>query len=143
VAGKWVARHYLGDEAYSIENIAVADDFSDADGVAILNYRQAQDMARVRMVRRAHNAAGKTGPLLVADAMDDYFAWLENEGRSEAAIADARHRDAAFIRPKLGDKEAEALTADDFRSWRDSLMKSAPRLRTKPGEKQKLPAACR
>src|SRR4051812_45814109 len=53
--------------------IGTADDFSDADGVAILDYRQ----ARARMVQRAHATAGKQGPLTVADAMDGYLAFLD------------------------------------------------------------------
>jgi hypothetical protein len=47
-AGKWVLRHYVG---------ALADDFSDADGVAVLNFKQAQDAARAYMVQRAHQRA--------------------------------------------------------------------------------------
>src|SRR5437868_6219522 len=69
-AGKWVARHYVGDEAYQVETIATADDYSDADGVAILSFAQAQTLARSRMVERAHKAAGKTKPLTVADAIE-------------------------------------------------------------------------
>src|SRR5262249_8517063 len=51
-AGKWVARHYQ-DGAYKVEVIAVADDFSDSDGIAFLDYRQALKKARERMVARA------------------------------------------------------------------------------------------
>ncbi len=137
VAGKWVVRCYLEKErTYAVETIAAADDFSDADGIAILNFRQAQDQARERSVERAREAAGK-GPYTVADAMDGYLAWLESEGRAEAAVADARYRDAAFIRPKLGDREVSSLTAKDLRHWRDGVTKALPRIRTKPGEKQK------
>ena len=49
-AGKWLARHYVGEQKYELETIGTADDFSDADGVAILNYGQAQSLARQRMV---------------------------------------------------------------------------------------------
>lgn len=119
-----------------METIAAADDFSDADGVAILSFRQAQDQARERSVQLAREAAGK-GPFTVTDAIDGYIAWLESEGRSEAALADARYRVKAFIGPKLGDREVSSLTAKDFRHWRDGVMKALPRVRTKPGEKQK------
>jgi integrase len=132
-----LARHYLGKQAYEVEKIGTADDLPDADGVAILNYWQAQAKARERMVSRAHAAAGKTGPLTIADAMDSYLKFLESEGRSDAAIADTRYRDQAFIRPKLGQMEVGSLTADILRNWRDALVESAPRLRTKRGEKQK------
>src|SRR4029077_2538692 len=61
-AGKWVLRQYVGDEAYDVETIATVDDFSDSDGVAILDFRQAQAVARERMVQRARTGAGKSGP---------------------------------------------------------------------------------
>ena len=48
--GRWLARHYVGKQSYELETIGTADDFSDADGVAILNYGQAQVLARKRMV---------------------------------------------------------------------------------------------
>src|SRR5258708_25166289 len=77
VAGSWCSRIYLGDGNYEVEAIGVADDYSDADGVAILDYWQAQSIARDRMVKRAHEAAGKTiGPFTVAMAMDDYISYL-------------------------------------------------------------------
>lgn len=136
-AGTWLARHYLGKQAYEVERIGTADDRSDADGEAILDYWQAQAKARERMVSRAHAAVGKTGPLTVVDVMDSYLKFLESEGRSEAAIADTQYRDRAFIRPKLGHLEVGSLTADALRIWRNALSKSAPRLRTKRGEKQK------
>ena len=61
--GKWIARHYIGDQAYQLETIATADDYSDADGIVVLNYRQALAKARERMVARAHHAAGKRPPI--------------------------------------------------------------------------------
>jgi integrase len=69
--------------------------------------------------------------------MDAYLEYLEGEGRSAAAVHDARYRDRAFIRPKLGDLEVASLTADKLRQWRDALAKAPPRLRTKAGDKQK------
>src|SRR5262245_62108626 len=65
VAGTWVARHYIGGQCYVIEKIGIADDFSDADGIVILSFAQAQDKARARMVKRVHEANGVTGPLTV------------------------------------------------------------------------------
>ena len=70
---------------------------SDADGVAVLDYWQAQEKARNRMVQRAHAAAGKTGPYTVADAMDAYLRFLGDDGRGAYTVRDARYRDKAFI----------------------------------------------
>jgi integrase len=138
-AGKWVVRHYTGGQAYSIEVIATADDFSDADGVAILSYKQAIEKARERMVDRAHVEVGedrRKGPLTVGDVMEDYIAFLEANRRT---AADARWCDRAFIRPKLG--HVEVVDAPSFtnqlRRWLTDLVKHPPRLRTRAGEKQK------
>jgi integrase len=135
-AGKWVVRHYAGAEAYRVETIATADDFSDADGVAILNFKQAQDDARKRMVARAKAAAGETGPYTVGHALDAYLKFLETDGRSKAAIKDACYRIEAFIRPALGNAEVASLRAERLRQWRDELSEAPRRVRTKTGEKQ-------
>jgi integrase len=134
-AGTWWMRHYLGEREYDVEAVGIADDLSDADGVAILDYWKAQTKARERMVGRAHAAAGKTGPFTVADAMDAYLEFLDNNRKSGS---DARYRDRAFIRPKLGELEAVALTAERLRKWHAGLSKEAPRLRTKKGKAQKF-----
>ena len=63
--GKWVMRWYVGDAAYQVETIATVDDSADADGVAILDFRQAQALVRQRYVERARVAQGlpaKDGP---------------------------------------------------------------------------------
>jgi integrase len=138
--GTWLARRYNGGGKYAVENLRtpdgaliIADDYSEADGHSVLSFGQAQERAKAR-----RRAAGKhSGPYKVADAMDAYLAWLESEGRSNAAVADARYRDRAFIRSKLGELEVASLTADKLRQWRDALAKAAPRLRTRAGEKQK------
>jgi integrase len=133
-AGTWWARHYVGHQAYEVASIGAADDLSDADGVAILDYWQAQTKAREAMVSRAHKTAGKTGPLTVAQVMKDYLDFLATERKSEP---DARNRYEAFIKPAFGDVEVNALTAEQITAWRNALAKKAPRIRTKTGEPQK------
>jgi integrase len=134
-AGKWLARHYIGDEKYEIEVIAVADDFGDPDGVAILSFHQAQTLARTRMVARAHAAAGKTKPLTVADAMTAYLEFLESNRKSAPF---SKYASDAFILPELGSMEVGALTADQLRKWHLKLAKTAARIRTKDGKKQRF-----
>jgi integrase len=135
-AGKWLARHYIGG-AYELETLAIADDFSDGDGVAVLSYRQAQAKARERMVARAHHGAGKHGPLTVGDAMDEYLSFLDHNRKSGA---DARYRDRALIRPTLGKIEVAKLKADDLRKWLVGIAKTPARLRTRKGLKQQYAA---
>jgi integrase len=132
-AGKWIARHYIGGQAYQVEVIGIADDFSDADGVRILSYRDAQTLARERATARAHHAAGKHGPLTVADAMDEYLHFLEDNRKSSA---DAGYRDRALIRPVLGNLEVAEVTADRLRKWMTAMAKTPARLRTCAGSKQ-------
>jgi integrase len=133
VAGTWVARHYHGGGSYLVEKIGTADDFSDADGIAILDFAQAQDKARARMVRRAHDAAGKSGPLTVQAAVESYLEFLE--GNRKSAV-DARHRAKAHIYPTIGSVEVATLTTELLRKWHVGLAKAPPRARTKPGKAQ-------
>src|SRR5215469_53005 len=44
--GVWVVRRYLGNQDYHLETIAEADDVLDANGVEVLDFWQAQDVAR-------------------------------------------------------------------------------------------------
>jgi integrase len=133
--GKWVARHYVGDHHYENETLAIADDYSDADGVAVLNFHEAQVLARSRMVDRAHSAAGKTKPLTVSDAIESYIDFLETNRKSGR---EARYAANAFILPALGKVEIGALTTDQIRSWHAKVAKAPARIRTKPGQKQKF-----
>ena len=134
-AGKWVLRHYVGAQSYAVATIGAADDFSDADGVAVLNFKQAQDAARVQMVQRAHDAAGiAAGPLTVRTAVASYLEYLEAHGKT---AGDVRQRAAAHIDPVLGDIEVVSLTADMLRKWHLTLAKTPARLRTERGKTQR------
>src|SRR5262249_16980604 len=136
-AGTWVARHYIGEQHYEIERIGAADDNSDPDGVAVLDFWQAQEAARKAMVERTHLAHGKYGPITVGDAMDEYIAYLDHNKKSGA---DARYRDRALIRPALGDVEVAKLTADHLRKWMTQMARTPARLRTREGLKQQYAA---
>lgn len=135
-AGKWLARHYVGGQAYEVETIATADDFSDPDGVAILSFAQAQTLARSRMVERAHKVAGKTKPLTVKDAIDAYVTYLQ--GKRSRSGSEARYAADAFILPTLGAVEINALSPAQLRTWHANVAKMPARIRTKKGEKQQF-----
>jgi integrase len=129
VAGKWVARHYVGAQAYIVETIATADDTANADGVKTLNFAQAQAKAREHMVKRARDA-NDSGPLTVKAAIEAYLAV------DRKSNADARCRAEALILPTLGDILVESLTPDILRHWHASHAKTPPRVRTKAGHAQ-------
>lgn len=133
--GKWVARYYLGDQGYKVETIALADDASDADGVTILSFRQAQALVRQRHAERlAAPAKANAGPYTVQNAVDDYLAY--KEAARSRSVQDSRYRAEAFILPKLGAIEVSALKTDDLRGWLTDVAATQPRLRTKAGNEQ-------
>jgi len=131
-SGAWVCRIYTGDQAYKVERIGIADDFSDADGSAVLSWKQAQDIARTKLTGQATKSTG--GPLTVRQAVERYIEFLE---RSRKSAADARYRAESAIYEPLGDIEASKLTTKRIRDWLDDIAKARPRLRTRKGEAQK------
>jgi integrase len=134
--GTWIARRYTGGGKYRVENLRaadasdaliVADDYTDADGVNVLSFAQAQTAARSARHRP------RKGPYTVADAIADYLDAKHSDGRD---ISDSRSRANAHILPALGDTEAAALTAEHLRKWHRALANAAPRRRTRAGEPQ-------
>jgi integrase len=130
-AGKLLARIYVGNGAYCLHMLGIADDLSDADGKVILNFKQGQAAARKLLVERA----GGVGT--VADAVDAYIRFLEADGRSPQAIQRARYNDLAFIRPALGSTKLAALTTEQLNRWCADLAKRPARIRTKAGAPQR------
>jgi len=131
-AGRWVARLYIGDRNYVVVTIATADDLSTANGVDVLDFRQAQEEARRRRDGRA-NAIGAGGPYTVADAMSDYIKALEARGRR---TADTGYRANSMILPDLGALPVINLTTERLRRWVVDLASKPPRKRTAPGAPQ-------
>ena len=127
-AGTWWMRIYLGAQKYRFEPIGTADDLSDADGVAILDFWQAQTK-----VREAPRRATTKGPLTVADVIDDYIEYLEAHKKS---AIDVRRRMAAHVLPVLGDIECSALTAERVHRWHLALARQPAMLRTARGAKR-------
>ncbi|TQF28779.1 integrase [Bradyrhizobium sp. UNPA324] len=134
-AGNWVVRSYVGDQKYEVETIGPADDLSDADGVKILSFSQAQAKARELMVDRAHKAAGKSGPLTVKAAVDAYIEFLEAKRKSAKF---SRYAADAFILPVLGETEVKDLTKEKIEKWHHDLAKAGARIRVKKGDEQRF-----
>jgi integrase len=134
-AGRWVVRAYAGAQSYRVQTIGTADDVADADGVAVLNFSQAQAMARQRRAELSREAAGlspSTGPYTVADAIDEYLAWMQQHRRSARG---ARWAAEAFILPKLGRTECAKLFAAIVRKWHADIAATAPRVRSRRDDK--------
>ena len=105
--GRWVVRYYIGEQSYELETIATADDLSAANGVDVLDFRQAQQEARKRRDARVRTAAG-VGPFTVADAVAHYIEALAAKGRK---TWDTEFRANRMIVPSLGDRPGRR--ADD------------------------------
>jgi integrase len=137
--GKWVMRRYVGDGAYKVETIGISDDKADAgDGEVVLDFRQAQALARKLHVEHTRVAKGlpvKDGPYTVRTCIQEYLAFLEANRKS---AKDARYRAEALIHPTLGDIPCADLTTGMLRKWLETSASSAPRLRTRKGEEQKF-----
>jgi integrase len=140
--GTWLVRRYVGHDSYTVRNLATADghpvfadDHEQPNGVTVLDFGQAQDATRTK--KNAVTGAKNIGAHTVADALDDYFSFLKSDGRSDHAIRDARYRSDALILPKLGTVKTAALTSERLRRWRDELVGTPARLRTRNGDKQK------
>jgi integrase len=133
IGGRWVVRWYVGDRDYKTETVANADDVTDADGVAILNFAQAQGVAREIRARAARIAAGMpidVGPYTVNQCIAEYLTWMEQNRKS---AKDARYRAEALIIPKLGAIECEKLRAGELRGWLQEVAKTPARIRGKKG----------
>ena len=128
--GKGVVRTLTGDDKYRVETFGLADDISDADGVRVLDWKQAQAWARERCAEYARAAAGfePEGPYTVADAVRDYL--VDYEGRGGRSLPDMRSRTQGHILPRLGQVEVKSLTANTIREWHRSLAKEPPRVRS-------------
>jgi integrase len=112
--GTWTSRVYIAGK-YISERVGSADDLADADGIAVLNFSQAQDEARKRMVRHHHGVAnGIGGPLTVRSALDLYFESLEQNGRDASW---ARGVAGNHILVELGDVEVGSLKPEHLRAW--------------------------
>ncbi len=132
--GRWVVRYYVGEQSYAVETIATADDFSQANGLDVLSFREAQAEARKRRDARVRSVAGK-GPFTVADAIRQYIEGLEHKGRK---IVDTQYRANAMILPSLGGIVVDELTTETIRSWVRKLVSAPPRARTGKGKAQRF-----
>jgi integrase len=131
--GTWLAR--LIDKAGRRETaLSPADDVLEPDGVRILDYSQAQ--AKARKWHASLSETSSTGPYTVDQCLDHYLA--EYSRRGGKALSRVEGSVNAFIRPRLGKYEVDALTATIVRQWLGGLAEASPRLRTRGGQQQKV-----
>ncbi len=132
---KWVARHRppgRKEGGYNKTTLGEVDDSSDADGVKILDFRQAQDQARV-WLRTVEGGVAIKAAYTVGDALDDYLAAFTKKD-----LANTRRRAEQFIRPALGCVKLSRLTSAQVRGFLNERAATPARLRTRKGEEQRL-----
>ena len=92
---------------YAEHRIGTTDDLQDADGVAVLDYGQAQKAARAwwrAELRREEGHDTRTGPFTVADAIADYLKAFERRGGKSVYDTAKGRRD--HILPALGHRRS-------------------------------------
>lgn len=118
-AGVWVARRYLGDEKYVTETIGEADDLADANGDTVLNFEQAQKLARKwSSDLDEKDRVAALGPVItvrgaVKEYMDERPTALDARGKLRHVLASA-----------LAEKPLAELKIDDLKNWRASVFKN-------------------
>jgi integrase len=123
--GAWVVRRYIGNQQYAVETFAIADDREDANGTTVLDFWQAQEVARGLRPR-------KIGAYTVREAV---AAYIEHLGAKPSAY-DAKLRLDAFALPAFGNKAVAELEASEIRKWHRGIAKTPARKRTKNGHEQ-------
>ena len=115
--GTWLARRRLADGGYAEHRISTTDDLQDADGIAVLDYGQAQKVARAWWradLRREEGHDTRTGPFTVADAMADYLTAFERRGGK--SVYATRRAAETHVLPALGATLVAKLTAKRSRT---------------------------
>jgi integrase len=135
--GTWLARRRPEAGGYAEHKIGTSDDLQDADGVAVLDYAQAQRAARQwwRAERRREEGHDtRTGPCTVADAIADYLKAIERRGGK--SVYHARRVAETHVLPALGTLQVAKLTTRRIEEWHHGLAEKPALVRSKPGRKQ-------
>ena len=134
--GTWLARRRPDGGRYVEHRIGTSDDFQDAEGVAVLNYGQAQRAARDwwrAEQRREEGHDTRTGPFTVADAIADYLKALERRGGK--SVRETERKAHTHVLPMLGSLQVAKLTAKRIEDWHHGLAEKPALSRSKPGRK--------
>lgn len=138
--GSWLARYRPKGGNYTKTTLGHADDVEDANGGTVLDFKQAQDKARVwfKELEAATNGGYALADLkayTVADALAAYLKHCQQRGGK--STKDAEIRANALILPPLGDRPLFQLTTQQIRDWLADLAEKPARLRTLPGQQQR------
>ena len=116
--GSWVAKVSDGHGAYWTKAFAEADDFDASDGNNILDFYEAQTVAKTLARRQPSDVGDDSRPATVAEALDTYEADLKARGGS---VYNARHP-RSHLTSVLKSKPVLLLVAKELNQWRNSLL---------------------
>jgi integrase len=127
-----IGRRYRGGGSYATVALGLADDLTDADGIRVFDFWQAQSAARrwAEKQRLVDEGIVRDGPYTVVDAVQDYLEAVRAE-KGPTAERRSKYIFEASILPELGAVLVEKLTADRLTRWRNSLATRPKRVRTK------------
>jgi len=119
---------------------ASAEDAVKAGDKPVLDYRQADKLAREWIAKRHRISAGlepeavaaPTKPYTVADAMADYLT--DYGARGGKGVPETRNAVTAHILPALGALPVGRLTRDRIKAWHQALAAAPARVRSRAGE---------
>jgi integrase len=134
-AGRWVLRRYIGNRKYRVETLGLADDAAKADGVAVLNFEQAEAKARAKVETPA---SGKIERITVRQALARYIDHKHTLGQP---VNDVTSRGTVHILPSLGNYVVAELTAEQLRRWLATMAAAPAQRRPKDGKAQYREAA--
>ncbi|HMH12104.1 MAG TPA: tyrosine-type recombinase/integrase [Edaphobacter sp.] len=121
--GVWFARRHEEGTRYSFEQLGIADDLTDADGVRVLTRDQADAKAREWFTRVNEEGAGiRRKAYTVADAAADWLKSL-SEG---AAKRNAQSTIKLHILPTLGGVKVKDLRREQLQNWLVALAEKKP-----------------
>ena len=135
--GRWVVRRYVPQaKGYVVTTVGAADDLGEADGLHTLSFAQAQERAR-ELLKTAHRAESAAPAAIehytVGDALNAYCSSLEARGQHTRGNG-VRN---SIVFAELLATRVKTLAPETIRRWRDKIVQSPPRLRSKRGQAPK------
>jgi len=116
--GTWVAKVSDGSGNYWTRRIGEADDFDNSDGKNILDFYQAQDVAKTLARRQPGDVGEDSRPATVAEALDRYADDLKaRDGDPSNASLPRKHLTSVLL-----SKPVQLLDAKELNQWRNSLL---------------------
>jgi integrase len=114
--GSWVLKASDGHGAYWTKAIAEADDHDESNGKTILNFFEAQDVAK--KLARGDDGSADSAPITVDDALTAYKTDLKARGANPYNADWPRlHLTSALL-----SKPVALLTVTELKKWRDGLL---------------------